>query len=339
MVKIKDGSRINREALEHLRKRAIVLWEHRNKITSIAFDFGVSRQAVHKWVNTYKKKGLDGLKRMKAPGAKPKLLPQERINLLKVIEKTADHYGFETPLWDCKKLRQIILEKFNKKIHPSNIWRFFKKSGITFQKPEREALEKDEEEVERWLKEEWLKIKEHVRRWQAMLYFQDETSARLSPFLGKTWAPKGKTPKIKVTGKRGSICITSAISSAGKMVFRLEKERVKSKQHIEFLKQLIRQHPSRKIIVVEDRAGPHIAKKVKTFVEEHRRRFALYFFPSYSPDLNPDEKVWKYLKHEKLKAHQAKTMEDFRPLLLSKLRSIQRSKNAIKSFFYDSIVN
>ena len=58
-----------------------------------------------------------------------------------------------------------------------------------------------------------------------MLYFQDESGVSLIPVLGKTWAPKGKTPTVKVTGKRGGLCISSAISPAGRLAFRIEKEK------------------------------------------------------------------------------------------------------------------
>jgi len=80
------------------------------------------------------------------------------------------------------------------------------------------------------------KILAHARRWQAIMYFQDESAVRLTAVLGTTWAKKGNTPIVRVTGNRGTIGITSAISPAGRMVFRLEKETIKAKQHIEFLK-------------------------------------------------------------------------------------------------------
>ena len=143
---------------------------------------------------------------------------------------------------------------------------------------------------------------------------------------------KGKTPKIKVTGNKGGFCVTSAISPAGRMVFRIEKEIIHAEQHIEFLKQIMRQHPFRKIIVIEDNAKPHIAGLVKDFVRENKNRIAVYYLPPYSPDLNPDEKVWKYLKHIKLKAHQARNKKEFKPLVLSKMQSIQKKPELIKSF-------
>lgn len=111
-----------------------------------------------------------------------------------------------------------------------------------------------------------------------------------------------------------------------------------AEQHIEFLKQIMRQHPFRKIIVIEDNAKPHIAGLVKDFVRENKNRIAVYYLPPYSPDLNPDEKVWKYLKHIKLKAHQARNKKEFKPLVLSKMQSIQKKPELIKSFFIGNIL-
>ena len=61
-----------------------------------------------------------------------------------------------------------------------------------------------------------------------------------------------------------------------------------------------------------------LQKEVSKFIESQKKKLALYFLPSYSPDLNPDEHVWAYLKGFKLKAHQAKNMGEFKPLVLSK---------------------
>lgn len=335
----KDGRSINRDVLEHLRMQAIALWKKEKKVNDIAEDFGVTKSAVYEWIKDYKKQGLNGLKKKNAKGAEPKLGKNEIKKLLGMIEKTADNYGFESPLWDCKKITQLIREKFGKTVHFSNVWRLLQRLGLSAQKPQRMAKERDEKEVKKWIKNIWTKILAHARRWQAMIYFQDESAVRLTAVLGTTWAKKGKTPIVRVTGKRGTIGITSAISPAGRMVFRLEKETVNSSKHIEFLKQVQKNHPRRKIIIIEDKAKPHIAKKVSQFVETQKKRLAIYFLPSYSPELNPDEHVWAYLKGFKLKAHQAKSLKDFKPLVLSKMRSIQRKEALVSSFFYGILFN
>src|SRR3989338_1485189 len=80
------------------------------------------------------------------------------------------------------------------------------------------------------------------------------------------------------------------------------------------------------------------AKEIKHFVEKHKNKIAIYYLPTYSPDLNPDERVWNHLKNHKLKAHQARSMKEFRPILLSKLRSIQKDSSLISSFFVGNYV-
>ena len=171
-----------------------------------------------------------------------------------------------------------------------------------------------------------------------MLYFQDESAVSLAPVLGTTWSRKGKTPKIKVTGNRGSIAVSSAISPAGRMLFRIEKKTVNSETFIDFLKQIMRNHKLRKIIIVTDNSMTHISAMTKKFLEQNKNKLAVYLLPTYSPDLNPDEEVWKYLKNVKLEAHQARNKKEFRPLIRSKMQSMQKKPNLIRSFFVGNIL-
>ena len=334
----KDGRSITRETLEYLRNQSIKLWKKGKSIEDISEFCGVHFTVVYKWIRVYKKNGLKGLKRRKAKGAEPKLNKEDKLLIVSWLRKSALEFGFETPLWDCKRIQTMIKRELNKSISISNLLENLRKWNLTPQKPEKEALEKNPAAVKKWLKEKWPKIEEHRRRWQAMLYFQDESGVSLIPVLGKTWAPKGKTPKIKVTGHKGGLCVTSAISPAGRMVFRIENHTICAEDHIDFLKQIMRQHPHRKIIVVEDNATPHIAKAVKDFVRDNKSKIAVYYLPTYSPDLNPDEKVWRYLKYVKLKAHQARNIKEFKPLVQAKMQGIQRKPKLIKSFFVGNIL-
>lgn len=337
-MKKRDGRSISRETLEYLRKQSIRLWKRDKSVDDISDFCGVHFTVVYKWVRLYKQKGLGGLKRRKAKGAEPKLNHEDKTQIISWLRKPAMDFGFETPLWDCKRIQTVIKKELNKSISISNLWETLRRWNLTPQKPEKEALEKNPIAVRKWLKDEWPRIQEHRRRWQAMLYFQDESGVSLIPVLGKTWAPKGKTPKIKVTGNKGGLCVTSAISPAGRLVFRIEKDTIHAEEHVDFLKQIMKHHPHRKIIVIEDNARPHIAKEVNDFVWQNKNKLAIYYLPTYSPDLNPDEKVWKYLKNVKLKAHQARNKKEFKPLVQAKMQSIQMRPQLIKSFFAESIL-
>lgn len=326
------GWQLPHETLEHYRFRAIDLWKEGKKIEDISHYFGLHRVTVSYWISKFKKGGKKALKSKKAPGPTPKLREKDIERVLKKLKRPATEFGFETPLWTCKRLRYLIQKTTKKKLHNSNVWKLLQRMDITNQKPERRAIQQNPREARRWVREEWPKIQAHARRWQAMLYFQDESGISLIPNLGKTWAPRGKTPIVRVTGKRGGFCVTSAISPAGRLLFRLETGTIDADKHIAFLEQVRNQHKNRKVIIVEDKAPVHTAAKVAQFVERHKKSFAIYYLPSYSPELNPDENVWTYLKGNKLKTHQAKTTPELRKLTFGGMKSIQMQPELVQSF-------
>lgn len=337
-MKKEDGRAYSHEVLEQYRFRAIELHKEGKKVNDIAHFFGVHRGSVSRWITHFKRNGRGAMKSKKAPGPASKLSKEEMGDVFRSLRDDATIYGFETPLWTCQRVQQIILQRTEKKLHTTNIMRWLKRCGLSPQKPGRSAFQKNKRTVKRWVKEEWPKIEEHRRRWQAMLYFQDESGISLTPVMGRTWAPKGKTPVVEVTGNRGGMCVTSAISPVGKLIFRIEKGKVNADKHIDFLKNIIRHHPYRKIIIIEDKAPPHRAKKVDVFVEQNSKRLAIYRIPSYAPELNPDEHVWEYLKAYQLKAHQAQTTDELKKIVKRKMIGMQRKNGLIASFFIGSYV-
>lgn len=329
------GYQIPHQVLEHYRFRAIELRDEGKKVNDIAHFFGLNRVTVSYWLSNYKKGGKEALKSKKAPGPSLKLSPKETTKVLQSLKLPATEFGFETPLWTCKRVEYIIHKLTRKNLDNSNVWRLLRRLGLTNQKGERIALEQNPKETKKWLKEEWPKIQAHAKRWQAIIYFQDEAGVSVNAVMGKTWAPKGKTPIVKLSGNRGGICVSSAVSPGGRLLFRVEKGTVNSATFIDFLDKIRKHHKNRKVIVIFDRAPSHIAGKVKDYAEKNKKKFAIYYLPPYSPELNPDENVWGYLKKNKLKAHQAKSKEELRDITISAMKSIQRKPVLLKSFFYN----
>ena len=177
------------------------------------------------------------------------------------------------------------------------------------------------------------KIRRTVENHRAILFFQDESNISLTAFLARTWGLRGQTPKAKVTGKRAGVAATSAISRNGQLLFRRLDKRIASREVIEFLDQMLRHHRHRHLVVVMDQAPPHTSNKTKAWIDS-QPRLHVFYLPKYSPDWNPDEKVWNHLKSQELASHQAKSKAGLQPLAPRKLQSMARRPKLMRGIFF-----
>ena len=175
-------------------------------------------------------------------GRPRKLEDLSEKGLERLVLKPASDFGYETALWTVARLQAVIHHQYRLKVSKDTVWRRLREAGLTYQKPERQYYELDEEDRQEWVRKDVPRIRKTVKKHRAILYFQDESNVSLTAFLGKTWAPRGRTPKVKVTGKRGGVAAMSAITRRGHLVFRLHEKRIASAEVIDFLRQMLAHH-------------------------------------------------------------------------------------------------
>jgi transposase len=318
-----------------IRLRAVhAALEEQLPVTLVAQAYGTDRSTIHRWIGRYRTAGgVRGLVRRPVSGRPRKLEELDRDGLLSIVLSPASEYGYETNFWTTRRLRQIIQSEFGVVLSKQTVLRRLHEAGLTYQKPEREYFELSEEERQEWRRREIPKIRAAVRKYKAILYFQDEANISLTALLGKTWAPCGQTPKQTVTGKRGGVSAMSAITSRGQLIFRLHEKRITSEEVIDFLGQMLRHHQRRHLVVVMDQAPPHVSKKTNAFIDS-QARLHVFHLPKYSPDWNPDEKVWNHLKHQELKGHQAKTKAELKELTHHKLKQLSNDPQLLRRIFF-----
>ena len=316
-----------------VRERAVRAVQDGMTLQAVAAAYAVDRVTLYRWLPKHSMDGDFGLERKSGSGRPRKLEELDEDTLLALTLKGAIHFGYETDLWTVGRLRRVITEEFSIVLSKNTVWRRLRDAGLTYQKPEREYFEIDEVARKKWLRYEVPKIRRCVQKHRGILYFQDESNVSLTAFLGKAWAPRGETPKAKVTGNRAGIAANSAISRNGHLLFRLLDKRIASKEVIEFLQQMLNHHPKRHLIVVMDRAPPHTSKKTKAWIAS-QPRLHVFHLPKYSPDWNPDEKVWNHLKHQELASHQAKTKAELKQLTRQKLQSMAKRPKLLRGLFF-----
>ncbi len=229
-------------------------------------------------------------------------------------------------------VREVIREKFGVRLSDVSVGRLLNKLGLSPQKPLRRAYQQDKEAVERWVKEQYPAIRMLAKREKAQIFFADEASVRSDYHSGTTWAPRGKTPVVPSTGARFSLNLISAVSPRGDMRFMTVNGRMNATKFIEFLHRLMK-GADRSVFLIVDGHPTHRAVKVKKFVASTEGKLRLFFLPPYSPELNPDESVWNYVKNHHVVKATISVPAQFRALVLGTLRRLQKMPALVASFF------
>jgi len=280
---------------------------------------------------------ITNLKPLSRSGRPVKISEDKIFELRNDILKPATKFGFETDFWTSKRIQIHLKRKFRTKITRRTICRWLRKSGMSYHKPERIYYEANKLAQKNWLKIELPKILKFTKSQRGLLYFEDEASIQLSPVVGKTWGPIGKKIVRTVTGNKASVAAMSAITINGSLIFNLFQKKITSTEVINFLDQILKHHPRRKIVIVMDRARSHTSKATKLFIEG-QKRLTVFYLPARSPRLNPDEKVWSHLKHQELRDHQATSKKSLTRVARKKLSAMSKNKKLVKGIFFRSDV-
>lgn len=145
--------------LEHRRIRAVELLRRGHAPVEVAHMVGVDRRSVRRWNAIFRKKGAKALQARPAPGRPPILDVKARRQVERILLKGAAAAGFSTDLWTCPRVAQVIANRFGVSYHVDHVGRFLHGLGWSPQKPERRAVERDEGEIRRWIKEDWPRVK------------------------------------------------------------------------------------------------------------------------------------------------------------------------------------
>jgi transposase len=150
-----------RDSVAFEQRRFAALALHRDGVpqADIARQFRVSRAAVCQWLKRVQKRGPSALKRRPRPGRPPKLRARQRRSLVKLLARGADALGYATQLWTAERIRRLVWEHFGVRFHVHHVPKLLRQCGWSYQRPTGRATERDEREVQRWLRQEWPRIK------------------------------------------------------------------------------------------------------------------------------------------------------------------------------------
>jgi len=147
--------------LERRRYRAVELLDEGIEPHAVAQRLGVDRRSVRRWKRAYLRKGRQSLKAQPIPGRPPRLSLPQRRRLVRYILKGPEAFGFRTALWTCPRIVQLIRNRFKVLYHPDHVGRLLRACGLTPQRPQRVAKERNPHRIRQWIQHEWPRIKKN----------------------------------------------------------------------------------------------------------------------------------------------------------------------------------
>lgn len=275
----------------------LAIGEGRN-IHEIASLLKICTQSIIGWVEKFMLFGLDGLKSKKSPGRPPKLTKTQKRELEKMIEDGPDKAGFPGNCWRSPMIQHLINKKFGVFYSVFYISQLLDNMGFSFQKAKFESDHINKDARQEWLQKKWPAIFAEAKRLNALLLFGDEASFPQWGTLSYTWARKGQQPTIKTSGKRKAYKVFGLIDYfTGSFFSKCQEGRLNSETYTSFLEEVILK-TDKHIILIQDGARYHTSKAMNEFFAKNKDRITVHQLPTYSPDFNPIEKLWKKVKEK-----------------------------------------
>ena len=319
-------------------RKSIVRLSKKGKTNGeIAEILDVSERHVRSVKKKYSEGGLAALKpkkRGRSKGEKRLLTPEQEKEIQKtIVDKDPMQLKFKDCIWTRKNISELIFRKYGVKMKLSTLGYYLQRWGFSVQRPVKRAYKQDQEKIDKWLNEEFPGITERANAENAEIFFGDETNIQNTANYMKGYAPKGKTPVVRVEAQKFKINMLSAISKRGKLRFMLYKENMDASKLIDFMGRLIRD-TQKKVFLILDNLRVHHSKKVQEWLEKHKERIEVFYLPPYAPEYNPDELVNSDLKRAVGQKASPRSKEELEKNVRSHLRSLQSDRPKISSFFH-----
>lgn len=300
----------------------------------IAATLNVSEESIRLWVNAFLLKGVDGLKSKKPPGKPPKLTKTQRKELDKLITEGPEKAGFPGACWRSPMIQWLIYERFGVEYSAYYIPQLLKNMEFSYQKAKFGADHKDPEKRKEWLQNKWPEILKLAEKKKAYILFGDEASFPQWGSLTYTWAKKGQQPVVKTSGIRRAYKVFGLIDYFSGRFFCKghDKGRLNSESYEAFLTEVL-SRTRKHIILIQDGASYHTSKAMKKFFAKKADRITVYDMPSYSPDYNPIEKLWKKIKEKEIHLHYFPTFDSLKNKVEEALLHFKDLQNEVLSLF------
>lgn len=276
---------------------ALLAYNQEQEIEMIAQDLSVSEETIYAWLRAFLVDQFASLTYQSTSGRPSKLNQTEKRRLKKIILAGPQAYGLRRGCWSSLLVQQVILNEFGVLYNRNYVCDLLKNLGFSYQKAKFVSAHLDPQAREQWLLKTWPELVKQASGKQTLLLFVDEVSFPQWGTLSYTWALRGQQPTVPTCGKRKAYKVFGAVDAfSGRLFYEGIQERFNSQTYCHFLTHLLHKTNAH-LIIVQDGARYHTSADTRAFFEAHPRLTRVQL-PSYSPDFNPIEHLWKAVRED-----------------------------------------
>ena len=297
-----------------LRAQAVLAYYKGMGYEIVATCFDVSERSVMNWVARYEDEGEDGLEDRPRSG-RPVELPADQAQALKDMIAQDNQR-----VWTARHVYVVLSTMFQVCYSVKYLPEFLKRLGLSFHKAVHELVRKNAEKRKQWIQEQLPALYAEKLKAGWRIFFQDEAGFQTEGTLAYSWGIKGEPIQIKNYGRHGRMNMIGAFElGSGVFYGVLTSFKVNACRFRRFLCHLKHEMRTDKIMLICDNASFHKAKWLQTWVADQAAWLRMEFLPAYSPDFNPIERLWHWIRteftHNKCWPNLAALAHDLRSML------------------------
>ncbi len=307
---LKRRHKVERDKRVCDRIKAIILYDKGWTLEQISEALLLSHEAIRKHINEYRT--FEKLE-PKSGGSTEKFSREQS----KILE---DHLTAFTYLY-TKDIVVYVKSTFKVTYTISGMCDWLKRHGFSYKKPSLVPGKANEEDQKHWISE-YEKLKQNLSK-DETICFIDGVHPTHNTLLSYGWIKKGFRKEIPANSGRSRLNISGAVDLLTKKMIIREDTTLNAESTINFFKKIEKSYPSKsKIYIFSDNARYYKNKKVTSFLENSK--IDLRFLPPYSPNLNPIERVWKWMKERVMYNTYYEDFWDFKLAVMGFLESISK---------------
>lgn len=274
----------------------------------LARRVGCDRSTVYRVGERFAAMGLVGLEDGRARLRGERATPAFLAELGKLVDTSPRQCGWARGTWSLELFALELARRGGQRVHPSTVARYLAFARVAFNRARPILVSPDPDKTAK------LAAIEAVIGGLApgeLLFYADEVDIHLNPKIGPQWSRKGQQPEVVTPGNNRKKYIAGALDHrTGELVY-LEDTRKNSDLFIGLLRGLADFYPEATTIhVVVDNYIIHKSKKTVAAIAKLGGRVRLHFLPTYSPEHNPIERLWRDVHASVTRNHDAKDIDE-----------------------------